>query len=153
VSSIRRSAIFALVCAFALGLSACAQSTSTHGYTPTEGDLAEIEVGQDTRETVEAIIGRPSATGVLNEQGWFYVKSEFREFGYREPDEIAREVVAVLFEENGIVANVERFGIEDGQVVTLSRRVTDDNTTGVSFLQQLFGNIGNFNPAGFLDGG
>ncbi len=148
----RRSGIL-LTVALAAGLSACTRLTDTHGFVPTEGDLAEIEVGRDTRSTVQSIIGRPSTTGIIDESGWFYVKSEFRQFGWREPEEVGREVVAVLFDERGLVANIERFGIEDGRIVALSRRVTDDNTAGVSFLQQLFGNLGNFNPAQFLDGG
>ena len=55
--------------------------------------------------------------------------------------------------DQGIVENVERFGIQDGQIVALSRRVTDSNTTGVSFIQQLFGSLGNFNPATLLNDG
>jgi hypothetical protein len=46
---------------------------------------------------------------------------------------------------------VERYGIENGQVVLLSRRVTDANTAGVGFLQQLFGNLGRIDPAQFFD--
>ena len=41
-----------------------------------------------------------------------------------------------------MVPNIERFGLEDGQVVTLSRRVTDANTKGVGYIRQLLGNIG-----------
>jgi hypothetical protein len=40
------------------------------------------------------------------------------------------------------VSNVERFGLEDGQVVALSRRVTETNIKGVSFIRQLMGNFG-----------
>lgn len=139
--------------AVSAGLSACAALTNSHGYAPTQSDLALIEVGRDTRPTVEAIVGRPSTTGVLDESGWFYVKSEFRSFGWREAEEIDRTVIAILFDERGLVSNVERFGLEDGRIVALSRRVTDDNTTGVGFLQQLFGNVGNIDAGQFLDDG
>ena len=149
-SSFRRLVAGAAV---VLCLAGCSQIIDTHGYAPTDGDLSEVEVGRDTRSTVEAIIGRPSATGLLDDRGWYYVKSEFRQFGWREPKEISREVVAVSFDDQGIVENVERFGIQDGQIVALSRRVTDSNTTGVSFIQQLFGSLGNFNPATLLNDG
>ena len=57
------------------------------------------------------------------------------------------------FAENGQVTNIERFGLEDGRVVALNRRVTDSNTQGVGFLRQLFSNVGNLNPGSFLDEG
>jgi len=50
--------------------------------------------------------------------------------------------VAVTFTDAGIVENVERFGLEDGRVIALSRRVTDSNIKGVGFLRQLLGNFG-----------
>ena len=68
----------------------------------------------------------------------------------RRPQEIDRQVVAVSFDANGVVANIERFGLERGRVVTLSRRVTDSGVTGVSLAGQLLGNLGNFNPAGII---
>lgn len=136
-----------------LALGGCAEQIRTHGYVPTVAETDAIEVGLDTRSTVRAIIGDPATTGMLDDRGWFYVRSQFREFGWREPQEVGREVVAVLYDERGLVENIERFGIENGRVIALSRRVTDTNTSGVSFLQQLFGNIGNFNPAAFLGDG
>jgi hypothetical protein len=40
------------------------------------------------------------------------------------------------------VSNIERFGLEDGKVVPLARRITDTAVTDKSLLRQLFGNIG-----------
>ena len=51
-------------------------------------------------------------------------------------------MVAITFDDQGVVTNVERFGLEKGQVVALSRRVTKDNVASAGFLRQLFGNIG-----------
>ena len=79
------------------------------------------------------------AKGVLAESGWYYVRSEFEHAPVRGPQEIDRQVVAISFDDDNIVSNVERFGLERGQVVVLSRRVTDSNIEGVSFLGQLFG--------------
>ena len=67
--------------------------------------------------------------------------------------ETDRQVVAVTFSGNDIVQNVERFGLEQGRVVVLTRRVTTSNTRGVGFLRQLFSNFGNFNAGDFLEEG
>lgn len=126
------------------GTTACSNIDRTHGYVPPDTDLDQIIVGVDTRDTVAEVVGRPSASGVLDVGGWYYVKSKFRAYGFRDRAEIDREVVAISFDTDGVVTNIERFGLEDGRVIALSRRVTDSNIKGVSFLRQLFGNFGNF---------
>ena len=71
-----------------------------------------------------------------------------RTVGPLAPQEIDRQVVAISFSDRGVVQNVERFGLEKGQVVPLTRRVTSSPVSDKSFIRQLLGNIGRFNPAG-----
>lgn len=123
-------------------LAACSAVYRDHGYVPDDELLAEITVGVDTRESVASAIGQPGVSGLLTGSAWFYVQSRFRHYSFYKPEEIDREVVAISFTPAGVVQNIERFGLEDGQVVVLSRRVTDSNIQGVSFLRQLFGNFG-----------
>jgi outer membrane protein assembly factor BamE (lipoprotein component of BamABCDE complex) len=135
----------------AMGLVSCATLYQNHGYVPTEEELAVLEVGVDTRESVATTIGRPSAQGLLNDVGWYYIQSRFKLMGGREPQEVDRQVVAITFTEEGVVANIERFGLESGQVVQLSRRVTETNVKSASVLRQLFGNIGGISTDGLID--
>lgn len=132
-----------------IALVACAPMYRDHGYVPSEDDLKAIVVGQTTRDEVVDAVGGPSSTGLLAGSGWYYVQSRFVQRGGRAPMEIDREVVAISFDDKGVVENVERFGLEDGQVVVLQRRVTDSNVKGVGFLKQLFGNLGNFTAEQF----
>ena len=131
----------------------CTTLYRNHGYAPTDEQLAEVLVGVDTRDTVSDVVGPPTAAGVTNGGGFFYVQSRFRLLGPFEPKEIEREVVAIRFDEEGVVSNVERFGLENGNVVALSRRVTQDNVRDTTFLRQLFGSIGNFNAGDFIGDG
>ena len=137
--------------ALAVTLLACAPVFRNHGYIPAEPDLAAIEVGRDTRDTVAEKIGRPSASGLLNDVGWFYVQSRWEHKGGRTPKELDRQVVAITFNEAGNVSNIERFGLERGQVVALSRRVTESNIRGVGVLRQLFGSIGRLRADQLVD--
>ncbi len=140
------------LCAAVLAaVAACSTGTKRHGYTPDDEDLQQIVVGVDTVDTVADVVGRPSASGILADSGWYYVESTFSQYGYRQPKEIDREVVAITFDDAGVVQNIERFGLEQGRVVAISRRVTDSNIKGVSFLRQLFGSIGNFTAEQLLD--
>jgi outer membrane protein assembly factor BamE (lipoprotein component of BamABCDE complex) len=124
------------------GLAACSPVYRNHGYVPAEDELSLLEVGVDTRETVGQKIGRPSTSGLLNDEGWFYVQSRYKLVGPREPKEIDRQVLVINFSEAGVVENIGRFGLEDGRVVEISRRVTESNIKGVSFVGQLLGSFG-----------
>lgn len=141
----------ALMVAGVVFLASCAAVYQNHGYVPTDEELALIEVGSDNRETVEATLGRPSSQGLLNDVGWFYVQSRWKHFGAMQPKEIDRQVVSITFTEDGVVENIERFGLEKGQVVAISRRLTDSNIKGMGFLKQLLGNIGRLRADQFID--
>lgn len=147
-----KQSIVALVAVVTLALSACTPVQRFHGYAPSDIELAEIEVGQDTRESVAEKVGRPSVSGVMEGGAWYYVQSDWVEEGWRAPVETKREVVAISFDARDRVSNVERFGLQDGQVVALSRRVTTSGPTGQSVLRQLLGSLGRFNPAQMLAG-
>lgn len=134
--------------ALAASLAACAPLYQNHGYLPPEEDLDQIVVGVDTRASVEESVGTPSTSGVVNDSGFYYVRSQRRTIGALAPKVIERQVVAISFNEAGVVTNIERFGLERGQVVPLSRRVTTAGVRDNSFLRQLLGNIGRLNPAG-----
>lgn len=121
---------------------ACTPIVRSHGYVPSDQELALVTVGKDSRETVATAIGRPSASGLLNDQAWYYVQSTWKNLGPYAPKEEQREVVAVSFDAQGVVSNVERFGLEQGRIVPISRRVTGDSVQSKGFLAQMFGNIG-----------
>jgi outer membrane protein assembly factor BamE (lipoprotein component of BamABCDE complex) len=123
-------------------LSACSAIYRNHGYVPTDLELEPVKVGVSTQEDVAATIGRPSAAGLLNDTGWYYVQSRFVQKGPNAPEEIDRKVLAITFDKRGVVENIERFGLAEGRVVALSRRVTDTNIKGVGFLRQLFSSVG-----------
>lgn len=123
----------------------CGAVYRNHGYVPEADELQALLVGVDSRDTVEAAVGRPSTTGVLGTDAWYYVRSRTRQFGPRAPRTIEREVVAISFAEDGTMTNIERFGLEDGRVVPLSRRVTETSIRDVGFIAQLLRNVGRIN--------
>jgi outer membrane protein assembly factor BamE (lipoprotein component of BamABCDE complex) len=133
----------------ALLLMACSPQYQNHGYVPPQDQLEQIVVGSDTKESVAQKIGVPTASGVLSDDSYYYVKMRQRALGFMAPKEIEREVVTVSFNQAGVVENVERFGLESGQVVPLSRRVTTSPVADNTFLRQILGNLGRFSPSAF----
>jgi len=133
-----------------LTVAGCAAQYRNHGYVPAQEDLDEIIVGVDTRDTVQQTVGSPTSAGLLNDSGYFYVRSRVRSFAYQRPEVVEREVVAISFDQAGVVENIERFGLEDGQLVVLDRRVTKGGDVSPNFLRQLLGAIGRLPQAGDL---
>jgi len=134
----------AVLCLFAL--SACSATYQNHGYLPPEEDLQQLVVGVDTRATVDDLIGPPSTSGVLEQGDYYYVRSRIREYGMYRPEVVERQVLAISFTDTDTIANIERFGLEDGVVVPLSRRVTDSSVVDNNFIRQMLSNIGNIDP-------
>ncbi|WP_179380491.1 outer membrane protein assembly factor BamE [Jannaschia marina] len=134
-----------LTMALLAGLAACSATYRNHGYVPDESDLQALIVGVDTRDTVETSIGRPATSGVERDDAWYYVQSRVRHYAYRAPKFEERQLVAVSFAQDGTVSNIERFGLERGRVVTLSRRVTETSIRDFGLIRQIIRNFGRIN--------
>ncbi|MEO3414057.1 outer membrane protein assembly factor BamE [Roseovarius sp. CAU 1744] len=130
-----------------LAMAGCTATYSNHGYVPSEEDLAELVVGVDSRATVDDAIGAPTASGVLSDGDYYYIRSRFRTFGMFRPEVVERQVLAISFDDSDTIRNIERFSLADGNIVPLTRRVTDSSVVSNGFLRQLLGNIGNIDPS------
>jgi len=134
------------------GFAACTPLERTHGYVPSEEDLQQIVPGVDTRATVEDLVGVPSTSGALNESGYYYIQSDMSTFAWQAQKVVDRTVVAITFDQDGVVENIETYGLQDGQVVPLARRITRSGDGDISFIRKLFGNIGGLNAGQLLGG-
>ena len=142
-----RAAGLTLVLAFAIG---CTPINRYHGFAPSDAELTSVQVGQTTRDNVVASFGPPTTNGVIRNDAFYYISSQFRHFGAFAPDEVDRQVVAISFTPEGVVRNVERFTLEDGRIVVLDRRVTDDGINDVTVLSQLLGSFGRIDAGTLL---
>ncbi|MAN14437.1 MAG: cell envelope protein SmpA [Dinoroseobacter sp.] len=141
----------AVALALAVGLAACTPTFVNHGYTPPADELAQITPGSDTRESVAELVGQPTASGIISGDTWYYVASRQRFYTYNRPEVIERDIVAITFDGQGRVQNIRELGLEDGEVVRLSRRVTESNIQEVTFMRQLLGNFGRINLSDTLN--
>jgi len=126
---------------------ACTTRYRNHGYVPTASEIDEIALGVDTRDTIADAIGSPTATGMLSDSSYVYVRTKVKHYGPREPEVVERQVVSIDFDTRGVARNVEYYALEDGQAVPLARRITDNGIQSSGFLRQLLANIGNFDPS------
>ena len=142
-----------IAAAAALAVAGCEATYTNHGFAPQVAQLEEIEAGKDTRGSVLRKLGRPSARGTFDAESWYYDASRVEHFAFYAPKVIDRKVVAIRFDERGLVSNVGRYGVEDGRIIDLITRRTPTYGREVTVLQQLFGNLGRVSPESFNQGG
>ena len=128
---------------FIFGLySSCSSVIQSHGHVPLNSDLEKIKVGIDNKKSIESLIGKPTTAGVLNNRDWYYIGSTMKHSGWKKPQEIKRVIIAISFTQAGVVENIERYSLSDGQEIKISSRVTRKKVKDNTFLRQLLGNFG-----------
>ena len=120
----------------------CTEIYRRHGYTPSEEQLANVVVGVDTRASVKDSLGGPITGGNSTVDSFYYISSRWLHYGLAQPKPTSRQIVAINFDKSDVVNNISRYGLADGEVVVLSRRVTVGGTKEISFIKQLMGNVG-----------
>ncbi|MGB1035570.1 MAG: outer membrane protein assembly factor BamE [Primorskyibacter sp.] len=143
----------AVVIGLTLALSACSEQVRTHGFAPTEAELQNILPGVDTRDTIEETIGIPTTSGVANKGAYYYIESTLSAVAWRASRVVDRKVVEITFDDADVVENISVYGLADGRVVRISRRMTRSGDGNISFIRQLFGNIGGFGAEQILGSG
>ena len=131
-------------------LISCSTVYRNHGFTPTDDELSSIVLGATTRSSVEASIGVPSTSSLTKSDGIYYVSSKWRHFGAAAPKPVERQIVSIQFDSAGVVTNVSRYGLDDGKVIVLSRRVTEGGSGEISFIRQMMGNVGRMEAEDFF---
>ncbi len=128
----------------------CAQMDRFHGFIPPAEELATLDVGTTTKDEVISLFGPPTSDRALENNTIYYAASQFRRFGPFAPEEVDRQVLAIDFDSNDRVRNITRYTLEDGRVVVLDRRVTEDGINDVTFLGQLLGSFGRLDAGQLL---
>src|SRR5687768_13480608 len=93
----RSAASAALALGLLAGVAACSPITTYSGFPAIESDPKEVKVGTDTKSTVRAKLGSPSATSTFDPNVWFYVQQVKERVAFRRPRVTARNVTAIAF--------------------------------------------------------
>jgi outer membrane protein assembly factor BamE (lipoprotein component of BamABCDE complex) len=109
---------------------------------PDDEKVSTVSIGADTRDSVQEKLGTPSSTATFGDPTWYYISTEQERYAFFNPDVTKRQILAIQFSEDGKVNDIRKYGVADGQVISLVDRETPSRGKEMTFLQQLFGNMG-----------
>jgi outer membrane protein assembly factor BamE (lipoprotein component of BamABCDE complex) len=132
--------------ALLLTSAACAPMTETRGYVPDDVLLGELKPGVHDKNSVASLLGSPSSVGTFDSATWYYITSRTEQLAFFAEEVVDQQVVAVDFDDKGVLTGVRRFTLEDANDIQLVERTTPSRGKELTVLQQIFGNIGRFTP-------
>ncbi len=134
-------------------LASCGVPIDDHGNLPSPDALAQIKPGQTDKATVTRLLGSPSNVAAFDGDTWYYISKVTRQVAFLNPTVLDQRVVAIHFDQNGLVTEVSSKGPQDAQAVTPDPIATPAQGREFTFLEQLIGNFGKFSGAGGKNGG
>src|SRR5690349_11687991 len=148
IAHYRRMLLAGLVLATALTAGACTPRIDQRGNKPDEDQVLVINPGVDDKNRVAELIGTPSTISTFDDRTWYYISKRTETTAFLDPQLIDQEVLAITFDEGGIVQNMRIYGPEDGRTIAYVDRKTPTEGNELTIMQQLLGNLGRFNPQG-----
>jgi outer membrane protein assembly factor BamE (lipoprotein component of BamABCDE complex) len=116
------------------------------GNLVSERELAQLIPGTSKRADVSALLGSPTAHATFDDNTWLYIGEDTKPQIAGTNAVLSQEVVEVHFDQQGVLRSIERKTQKNAVPVSMASRVTPTPGVKTSFLQQLLGNIGKFNP-------
>lgn len=130
------------VLAGAILVSGCNPTLRTHGYRYSQGEVPEFTIGEDNQASVLALLGNPSIVGTFEDDTWYYVSATREYLAYLRPDTRDRRILAMRFDEQGTLSELNEYGLADGRLVNFVDRETPTRGRELTILEQLIGNVG-----------
>ena len=137
--------------ALCLSLTACSlfvPPLQTRGNKVDPDQLKELVPGTSSKADVTSLIGSPTQKATFDENTWLYITETTRPRVGRTLGVLDQHVVALTFDDRGILTGVKQYGMADARPVAVATQTTPSPGTEASFMQQLIGNIGRYNPTG-----
>jgi outer membrane protein assembly factor BamE (lipoprotein component of BamABCDE complex) len=81
---------------------------------------------------------------VFDDETWYYISAHTTQYAFYPNHELDRTVYAISFDDRGILKDIRKLGLEDGQRVDIASRETPTKGREFSLIEQLIGNLGRF---------
>jgi outer membrane protein assembly factor BamE (lipoprotein component of BamABCDE complex) len=143
-----RLGMTAAVLVLAVSLGGCGSFRTHQGFVFDQVLSDSVAPGVDNKDSVARTLGRPSFEGQFDDNSWYYLSRETRQFAYRVPRPVQQTLLAVRFDKDGNVTRVERAGLDNVRRISPVSDKTPTLGRKDSILNELFGNIGRIGASG-----
>ena len=126
-------------------LAACSGRVDTHGNQVQPEDVATITPGEATRSTVLDRLGSPSSHSLFPPETWFYFSETTETTAFLAPEISNRLVVKIVFDEAGVVNDVQMLDETAAEEVQPADGKTPTAGNSLGLFEQLLSNLGRFN--------
>jgi outer membrane protein assembly factor BamE (lipoprotein component of BamABCDE complex) len=127
-------------------LGACQATIDQRGNLPPPDALGQIKPGTTDRATVTRLIGSPSSVASFDPNTWYYISAKSKELAFFRPEILDQQVLVITFDKDGVVSDMQKVGMNESQTIQPVARTTPAPGKELSFIEQLLGNFGRFNP-------
>jgi len=137
---------FSMSTAMAALVLGCTPNIATHGHRLDAAALARIAPGNSSQTDVIDLLGSPSAQATFDNHIWYYVSQRTERHSFYYETVVSQDVVAIVFDDQGTVREINRSGLDQAMDIDLVDRETPTAGNELTVLEQFLGNIGRFNP-------
>lgn len=138
------------ICALALTLltlsSACTKEIENRGYVTKFSNFSDIKIGQTDKTDILRMLGSPTTKSNLGKEKWIYLGVEETKETFFEPDVKSYQAYVISFNKQDVVSSITTRDKSHLNEIEISEDFTSTGGNEVTFMQQLLGNLGKFNP-------
>ena len=129
-----------------------ADNIENRGYVTKFSDFSKIKAGESTKSDVIQALGSPSTTSLYGNETWFYIGKEQTKETFFAPEVKSYDAYQITFNKAGVVTAIDKKDKNSLKEFDIAKDYTKTSGNEITFWQQLFGNLGKFNPAGQATG-
>ena len=132
--------LFTLLMLFSLN--SCISQKLVHGNLPDAQLVSLLKVGIDSKKSTTQILGEPTFKGVLGDNSFYYVGTVNSKLAFLDPKLDTQFILEINFDKNNKLKKLFLYDEDESIDVSMSSLETKHSGKKLTFLQQIFGNIG-----------
>ncbi len=132
--------LFTLLMLFSLN--SCVSQKLVHGNLPDAQLVSLLKVGIDSKKSTTQILGEPTFRGVLGDNSFYYVGTVNSKLAFLDPKLDTQFILEINFDKNNKLKKLFLYDEDESIDVSMSSLETKHSGKKLTFLQQIFGNIG-----------
>ena len=149
----RSALILLLVAGVTGGCSIISSPAQLRGNKVDAEQLKDLVPGTSTRADATSLLGSPTAKATFDDNTWIYISEKTQPRVGRTPGVESQDVVALTFDDRGVLRGVKHLTQDDAKPVSVVSRATPSPGSEATFMQQLLGNVGRFSAGPAAGGG